>query len=196
MMTFDHGNGEVEFDGETLSISHLNNRTIEIAIDDTTNLVAEITCSSHCYTDETPSTTTLLEIKDHNGNKRYFCPKRYELSKKVHDWLEGCADKICIKSALPNGTVHWLIIEDDLSGEKISIVFEIEKHNSIENAVYMMVKAVHAFDRKPPPTGSPRDVAFKVVGPSYAKSNEPPPRAKKKRKRRKRNSNAETKKDS
>lgn len=195
-MIFDHGDGQVEFEGKTFSLSHLKNRKIEIRIDDTSILVAEITCSSHCYTDETPSTNTLLEISDHYDNKRYFCPKRYELSKSIHSWLEDCADEVCIKSVLPNGTIHWLIIEDHTSGEKISIVFEIEKHNTIDNAVYMMVKAVHAFDRKPAPTPSIRDVAFKVVGSSYAKTNEPPPRAKKKRKRKRRKTVTETKKDS
>ena len=194
-MTFDHGNGEVEFEGKTLTLSHLENRKIEIRIDESSILVAEVTCSSHCYTDNPTSTETLLEIKDHYGNKRYFCPKRYELSKNLHAWLENCADQICIKSTLPSGAIHWLIIEDHDSGEKISIVFEIEKHNTIDNAVYIMVKAVHAFDRKTPPTPSDRDVTFKVVGSSYARTNDAPPRAKKKKRKRKKTS-SETKKDS
>ncbi|EPD3814596.1 hypothetical protein FP371_25355 [Citrobacter freundii] len=195
MMTFDHGDGEVEFEGNTFSLSHLKNRQIEIRIDESSTLVAEITCSSHCYTDNPTSAKTQLEIKDHYGNKRYFCPKRYELSKNLHTWLENCADQICIKSTSPSGAIHWLIIEDHESGEKISIVFEIEKHNTIENAVYIMVKAVHAFDRKAPPTPSERDVTFKVVGSSYAKNNDAPPRAKKRKRKRKKNS-SETKKDS
>ncbi len=195
-MTFEHGDGQLEFEGTTLTLEHLKNRKITIQIDETSALVAEISCSSHCYTDETPFTTTLLEIKDHYGNKRYFCPKRYELSKNIHTWLENCANDICIKRTLPNGTIHWLIIKDHDSGEKVSIVFEIEKHKSINNAVYMMVKAVHAFDRKFPPNPSERDVTFKVVGSSYARNDEAPPRAKKKRKRKRKCSTAETKKDS
>ncbi|WP_142909410.1 hypothetical protein, partial [Klebsiella pneumoniae] len=122
MMTFDHGDGQLEFEGATLTLDHLKNRKI---------------------------------------TKRYFGPNRYELSKNIHTWLENCANEICIKRVLPSGTIHWLIIEDHDSGEKVSIVFEIEKHKSIDNAVYMMVKAVHAFDRTPPPNPSERDVTFK-----------------------------------
>lgn len=48
----------------------------------------------------------------------------------------------------------------------------------------------------PPPNPSERDVTFKVVGSSYAKNDEAPPRAKKKRNRKRKRSTAETKKDS
>ena len=34
MMTFDHGDGQLEFEGATLTLDHLKNRKITIQIDD------------------------------------------------------------------------------------------------------------------------------------------------------------------
>lgn len=143
----------VIFNGCKYDLSHLLPQQITFKLADNVTIQAECRFKSHCYTRELEageSAHNLLQINDDEGNVRFFCPQRYQLSLKLHGWISGWCHNPCIMGKnYKHGIENWLVVEDE-AGVKVKVAFSIEKHLSIPVGLMLWIRTTHPYDRSTP----------------------------------------------
>ncbi|RMN14916.1 hypothetical protein ALQ66_200110 [Pseudomonas savastanoi pv. glycinea] len=182
MLFFNGHPSALSYDGRDYDFTHLHPTNIVFNLLGGVQIAGECRFRSHCYTrelDAGESAKGLIRIDDENGNERYFCPERHQLSLKLGGWMATWCDQKCIQGKhYQHGIENWLIVEDD-SGVKVKVAFSIDKHETLALGVMMWIKTTHPYDRSRPDEAT-RDnsIPFNTLAKTVAHTGKQPKIAK------------------
>lgn len=144
---------KIIIDGKEFELIHLFPTDVNITLrEDKTNpeleLLLTIFYSNHCYTEGLKENEIKPDtiLKDHNGNDRKFCIRRYNMSLRLPKLILMIHTKKCLFTRKQN----WLIIEDtDETGERVKyhIYFSLKKHHKHNNGLVMRIESAFIKDR-------------------------------------------------
>ncbi|PTB82707.1 hypothetical protein C9933_01095 [Methylophaga nitratireducenticrescens] len=167
----------IAYEGKTYSIHHLHPKNWVLKLSCGKEIKAFIQFRSHCYTDsKPPASREALLLYDLDGNARYFCTKRYRLSRRLKSWFLNWSGEICFLSPTERGHQHWIVVESD-EGEQVKVVFKITPNIKDDEGVMIVVKTVHAYEWTKPPIYPDDDhLPFSVLVKGTAERQKPVPR--------------------
>lgn len=108
--------------------------------------------SNHCYSIEAPAGLSASDdgyMQDHNGNPRQFCMRRYEMSKKLREYIEH---ELPGKTCQFTKNNNWLSIHihlDDGTREEYFVLFTIMQHRSIPGALHLRITTAYLVSTTP-----------------------------------------------
>lgn len=143
----------LNINGQIFELKHLFPTDINLTLrEDKTNPELDIKLtifySNHCYTEGIKDNDVKPEkiLKDHNGNERKFCVRRYNMSLRLPDLILVVHTKKCLFTNRQN----WLIVEDtDETGQRVKyhIYFSLKKHRKNKNGLIMRIESAFIKDR-------------------------------------------------
>lgn len=161
----------INFEGIDYDLSHFQPWSTKIIIPEKDHhpelaLKIEFLFSNHCYTeglkDHEPDSVPLL--KDPRGNRRRFCPNRYEHSLMLRDILQDISKYKCLFT----GRDNWLLIEvKNEKGELLNyhVYLSIKPHHS-NGGLFIRVVSAYIKDKgnnKPKRKGRHDRISFCIL---------------------------------